>query len=173
MNSADLPSENPPTNSGPAPVPQSVPAVPERRGPDRRKRPTPMFSRYTIFGGRRAADRRSPNAEGQFVDRYDSSFFLFLAAIALFNLFDCFFTLVQIERGAEELNPFAQMLIDKGPSVFVLTKSLGVGLIICFLCLHKNFKLARYTLWFAFAMYLGIFIYHLVLYGIAISSHAH
>lgn len=132
-----------------------------------------MFSRYTILGGRRAGDRRlGPNAEGQFVDRYDASFFLFLAAIALFNLFDCFFTLVQIERGAEELNPFALMLIEQGPTVFVLAKSLGVGLIICFLCLHKNFRLARWTLWFAFAMYLGIFIYHIVLYLLAI-SHSH
>lgn len=102
--------------------------------------------------------------EGQFVDRYDSSLFLFLGAIALFNLFDCFFTLVQVDRGAKELNPVAQVLLDQGPGLFILIKSLGIGLILCFLCLHKNFRLARMTMLFAFLMYLGIFVYHIDIY---------
>lgn len=122
-----------------------------------------MISRYSFFGGRRVADRRGPG-DAQFVDRYESSLFLFLAAIALFNLFDCFFTLVQMERGATELNPFARFLLEQGPGLFIFTKSLGIGLILCFLCLHKNFRLARVTMAFAFYMYFGIFLYHLEIY---------
>ncbi len=138
----------------------------ERRGVDRRRRSTPLLSKYTLFGGRRAADRRgNPSQEGTFVDRYDASLFLLLCLIALFNLLDCFFTLVQIGRGAEEWNPFVRQLLVHGPGLFIFIKSLGIGLVLCFLCLHKNFALARKTMFFAFFMYFGVFVYHLSIFN--------
>ena len=47
----------------PSTAPQPTPAT-RYRGPDRRKRPTPRFSRYTLFGGRRRSGGRE--LEGTF-----------------------------------------------------------------------------------------------------------
>lgn len=136
-----------------------------RTGVDRRKRPTPMFSRYTLFGGRRAGERRADlPKEGMYVDQYDSTMLLMVLGIAIFNFFDCFFTLLQLGRGATELNPFVNALIEKSPYLFIFAKSLGIGIILCFLCLHRNFRLARGTMVFAFVLYLALFLYHLVIY---------
>ncbi len=136
----------------------------DRRGPDRRDGATPLFSKYSLLGGRRAGERRGRSEEGLYVDRYESSWLLTLLAVCLFNLMDCFFTLVQIARGASELNPIVQYLIDLGPTFFIFTKSIGVGAVLLFLCVHKNFRLARATLYFSFFLYFSIFIYHLILF---------
>lgn len=137
-----------------------------RGGVDRRKRPTPVFSKYTLFGGRRAGERRKDvPVEGKYVDRYDPMVLTIVLGVAIFNFFDCFFTLLQISRGATELNPFVQALLDHSPQLFIFTKSLGIGVILCFLCVHQNFKLARGTMIFAFVMYFALFIYHLLIYN--------
>ena len=39
-----------------------------RHGPDRRQRPTPMWSRYVLHGGRRRGARRTSERDGAFVD---------------------------------------------------------------------------------------------------------
>ncbi|MEM6289474.1 MAG: hypothetical protein AAF845_20210, partial [Bacteroidota bacterium] len=55
----------------PAGQPASVdaPVVP-RTGQDRRRRPTPMFSRYWLRGRRRSGGRRPGEDENVYVDRY-------------------------------------------------------------------------------------------------------
>ena len=53
------------------------------RGPDRRRRPTPRFSRYTLWGGRRQEFRRGEEREGSFVDVYGRRLFLLVLWIAL------------------------------------------------------------------------------------------
>ena len=136
----------------------------QRAGADRRKRPTPMLSRHSFFGGRRTGDRRKGPQEGSFVDRYHLPLFLFLLFVLVFNVVDCGYTLHQLYLGATEVNPFARYLLSYGPTFFVLSKCLGVGLILCFICIHKNFKYGRWTLAFSLAVYLGISLYHMIIY---------
>ncbi len=136
----------------------------ERRGPDRRNRPTPRLSRYTFFGGRRRNFRREDEGTDAFVDRYPNSMLLLLAWIAVMNLADSFFTLVHLQAGGIELNPFAAMLLETGRVGFVLWKAVLIGCAVLVLCMHKNFVLARMGLGLAAAAYTALVLYHLTLF---------
>ena len=69
------------------------------RGPDRRRSPTPRFSRYSLWGGRRRGPRRGEECEGSFVDVYGTRLILAVLWIALMNVGDSFFTLVHLQAG--------------------------------------------------------------------------
>jgi uncharacterized protein DUF5658 len=166
------PISNTGSSIGPSTGPGSGEAAPERdpslpgtnvwpRGPDRRRRPTPRLSRYTLFGGRRKTIRRQEEREGSFVDQYSTRMWLLLAWIGLMNVGDSFFTLLHLQTGGIELNPFAALLLESGRTGFVVFKSLLIGLPLLVLCLHKNFQLARLGLWIAAGSYTVLFLYHL------------
>jgi hypothetical protein len=134
------------------------------RGPDRRKRPTPRFSRYSLWGGRRAGHRRSGEGTDSFVDRYDASVAFMLVWVALMNVGDSFFTLTHLQSGGIELNPVAAWLLESGRFGFVFTKCLLISLALLVLCQHKNFHLARLGLWLAAIAYTVLFGYHIFLF---------
>jgi hypothetical protein len=134
------------------------------RGPDRRQRPTRRFSRFTLIGGRRKAARRDGEGVDSFVDVYPNALLFLLAWIAMMNLLDSFFTLVHLQAGGIELNPFAAVLLGTGRVGFVIWKSVLIGLALLVLCLHKNFALARLGILIAAASYTALVAYHLSLF---------
>ncbi len=136
-----------------------------RRVPDRRKRPTPMFSKYTVFGGRRIRARRENEKRGSFVDQHGVGLLVLLLLVAGFNIVDAYFTLFFLGHGAREANPVALFLLNIAPWVFVLSKSLGIGICLAFLCLAKNFYTARFGLFLVFTLYFLLSLYHLFLLG--------
>ena len=137
--------------------------TPFYRGPDRRQRPTPRFSRFTLFGGRRRRARRAGENDGTFVDQYSGRLLAIMLWIAVMNAGDSFFTLLHLQAGGIELNPFAAMLLGTGRTGFVVSKSLLISIPLVVLCLHKNFRLARLGLWVAAGCYSLLFGYHLYL----------
>lgn len=138
----------------------------ERRGPDRRTRKTPRFSRFSFRGGRRGGPRRDEEAEGSFVDVYDSRVLFALLWVALMNAGDSFFTLVHLQNGGTEVNPVAGLLLETGRTGFVVLKSTVIATALCVLCIHKNFHLARFGLWTAAVAYTLLFGYHLLLFAL-------
>jgi len=138
----------------------------ERRGPDRRVQKTPRFSRFSFRNGRRKGPRRDDEAEGSFVDVYDSGVLFALLWIALMNAGDSFFTLVHLQNGGTEVNPVAAMLLETGRTGFVVLKATVIGTALCVLCIHKNFHLARIGLWTAAVAYTLLFGYHLLLFAL-------
>ena len=122
-----------------------------------------MFSRYTLLGGRRKGGRRKEERYGNFVDQHGSLLFAVLLLVAVFNIIDAYFTLFFLGEGAQEVNPVALFLLELGPWVFVLAKSLGIGLCLGFLCLARNFRMAQAGLGLVFAMYFSLTLYHLFL----------
>ena len=136
------------------------------RGADRRSAPTPRFSRYSLWGGRRSDHRRAEEREGSFVDRYGTRLLLLVLWIALMNIGDSFFTLVHLQAGGVELNPVARMLLTTGRWNFVFVKSILIGLALCVLAVHKNFHLARVGLWTAAGTYTCLVAYHLLLFRV-------
>lgn len=133
-------------------------------GPDRRKRKTPRFSRYALWGGRRRGARRGDETEGSFVDVHESWLLAALLWVALMNVGDSFFTLVHLQNGGSEVNPVAGMLLNTGRTGFVVLKSSVIALSLCVLCIHKNFYLARVGLWTAALAYTLLCVYHLLLF---------
>jgi hypothetical protein len=136
------------------------------RGPDRRRAPTPRFSRYTLWGGRRRGTRRGQEREGTFVDVYGRRLFLLVGWIALMNVGDSFFTLVHLQAGGVELNPVAKLLLTTGRWNFVFVKSILIALALIVLAVHKNFHLARIGLWTAAGTYTCLVAYHLLLFRV-------
>ena len=110
------------------PASTSAPVPEVFRGEDRRKRPTPRFSRFTLFGGRRRSVRRDYEQEGSFVDRYTMSMVLAIVWITLMNIGDSFFTLTHLQAGGIELNPVAAALLESGRSGFVIWKALLIAM---------------------------------------------
>ncbi len=148
-----------------APATTEGPTSPRpNRGPDRRQRPTPRFSRYTFFGGRRRKARRPEEREGSFVDRYNPRVVLAVVWVALMNVGDSFFTLMHLQGGGIELNPVAAELLRTGRLGFVFWKSLLIAIALLVLVQHKNFWLARAGLWLAAGAYTLLNLYHLSLF---------
>ena len=87
---------------GTAPRAADAPGSQDRRGNDRRRRPTAAISRYSFFGGRRRGDRRSPNAANIYVDVYEPWLAGVLVAIGVLCALDAVFTLVYLQKGGEE-----------------------------------------------------------------------
>lgn len=133
------------------------------RGPDRRSRPTPRYSRYTLFGGRRRKPRRGGEREGAFVDQYSARLVMLLVWIAVMNAADSFFTLIHIQNGGVELNPVAGAMLALGRVGFVATKGTLITIPLVILCQHKNFSVARAGLWLASTAYTVLLAYHLSL----------
>lgn len=147
-----------------APDPETSPTpAPAFRGPDRRQRPTPILSRYTLTGGKRKGGRRDGEVEDQFVDVYNTSIVYLLLFFFFLTVLDSVSTLVYLGKGGREMNPVAQWMIDQGPTFFVLMKGVLSGACLMFVMLHKNFKAARTALGVGFAFYFLLGVYHLVL----------
>jgi hypothetical protein len=135
----------------------------ERRGVDRRGRPTPMLSRYVFFGGRRRHVRRDGEREGAFVDVRGAGVLVLVLGIVALNLLDAWFTLLFLSHGGTELNPVVQLVLDMGghPWPFLLLKTVGIGVACAFLALTQNFRPARIGLWVVFLGYAALLVWHL------------
>jgi len=137
----------------------------ERRQTDRRHRPTPMFSRYVLFGGRRRHIRRDDEREGAFVDVHGPFVLFVVLAIVALNLMDAFFTLLFLSHGGQELNPVVQWVLDSTwhPWPFILLKTVGIGMACAFLTMAKFFRPARIGLAFVLVGYGVLLGWHLFL----------
>ncbi len=148
------------------PIPSDADAPEQRRGADRRRRPTPRFSMFALRGGRRRGARREHEREGSFIDVYPSGLLLAILWVVLMNACDSFFTLIHLQGGGTEVNPVAAMLLNTGRTGFVVLKSGVIATALLVLCVHKNFHLARVGLWAAAGAYTLLFAYHLLLFVI-------
>ena len=145
--------------------PESAPQEFDGRGrTDRRAKPTPRLSVWSITGGRRREPRRGHEVEGSFVDIYKSGLLFAILWVALMNSADSFFTIIHLQSGGEEANPLAAWLLLTGRVSFVLIKSSVISLALLILCIHKNFYLARMGLWTAAVAYTCLLCYHLMLF---------
>jgi hypothetical protein len=129
------------------------------RGPDRRKRPTPMLSHFVLTGHRRSG-RREGERDFVYVDRPGLwaavGFFLIVAL----SLLDAAFTLALLRRGATEANPLMEAAIRLGAGPFIFIKTVVTALAAGFLCLHKNWPLGRVCTVAAIAGYAALTVYH-------------
>lgn len=129
-------------------------------GPDRRKRPTPMFSRY-IFTGRRRANLRAEDCqENYYVDRYSPKLFIALLLIVALSFLDGLYTYLYVSVGGSEANPIMEFFLNMGGTAFFVYKYVVTALGIFFLCVHKNFRHVRSIITFILVLYVGLMFYH-------------
>ena len=136
----------------------------KRSQTDRRKKPTPILSRYTFFYGRRSSfRRREDRLRGGYVDRYGHRLFTVLIGIVVLNIFDALFTHMILYGGGTELNPVAGWAITLFGHHFIVWKLAVVGFALLLLCVHSEFRIARAAIAVAVALYSGVVLYQVVL----------
>ena len=139
---------------------------PKRRTvPDRRNKPTPILSKYSLRGRRRDVRRDEDRRRHIYVDQYSLRFFLLLMAILLLGTADAFLTLHHVHvNNAEELNPIMDFFLGIGPKIFFNVKYVLTALCLTVLCLHKNLPIVKYLLGVVFLIYFVIVLNHLYLF---------
>jgi hypothetical protein len=146
-------------------APEVIADEEQRTFSDRRRRPTPMFSRFVLRGGQRRHVRRSEEREGAFVDVHGAGVLFVVLAIVALNLLDAYFTLLFLSHGGTELNPAVQWVLDSTwhPWPFLLLKTLGIGVACAFLMMAKHFRPARFGMAFVLVGYTVLLGWHLFL----------
>ncbi len=131
-----------------------------REGADRRRRATPMVSRFLLLGKRKGG-RRAEESLYTYVDRPGGWILAGFFALVLLSLLDGWFTLDLLKRGATEANPVMAYALTLGDRAFLLIKMVVTVLGAGFLCLHKNWPLGRMCLGIALFGYSILLGYHL------------
>jgi hypothetical protein len=114
----------------------------EHQRADRRRATFHSLAYGAIVHGRRRGPRRRDDARAYYVDWYDERLFIAATGILLLCCLDAFFTLILLDRGAEEINPFMAALLDHGVRTFVYTKLTVTGFGLVFLVVHATFWIA-------------------------------
>ena len=138
-----------------------------RVNPERRKHPTPIFSRYTFWGGRRKTIRENDRKKHLFVDLYSTRLLVEVIFLLCLCCLDAYFTLSLIERGnVIEANPIMAYLLWYGIMPFVVIKFIFTALLIAILTIFQNVKIARFGLPFAIKIYIVVILYELYLFSL-------
>lgn len=142
---------------------QTSESTPARGTPDRRQRPTPMFSRYTLFGRRRRNRRTTDPQASYYVDWISGPYLVALIGVVVLILIDTFSTLHIIHMGGGEANPIMRWMLELSPIMFALVKA-GTALV-AFLLLgvHRYFPVARVLTSILLLAYGALVCYHVIL----------
>jgi len=133
---------------------------------DRRKGPTPKWGWYTFFGRRRIFRRKSDQDKGRYVDRYSPILFFLLILILGLNILDSLFTMMILDLGGEEFNPFVHSFIELHGDMFWVWRFVIASIALVLLYLHRGFMRVRRMIITIGSIYIIIVLYqmYLILY---------
>src|ERR1051325_5739312 len=94
----------------------------------------------------------------------DSRIALACVAILGLNLLDAFATLRHLEHGAEELNPFMQILLHHGARSFLVVKHVLASAGVLGIAMYPERRAAQVAMWILFPVYLLLGIYQIGLF---------
>jgi len=135
----------------------------ERRAlPDRRRRPTTLWSSLR-WRGRRKGFRRNGEGVNRYVDCPSGRTVILAMTVVVLSLLDALFTLIHLEQGGKEINPIMALVLLLGVPAFLVTKTVLTDLGILCLAAHQNFRLGRLALQGAAGAYSGLLVYHAIL----------
>jgi hypothetical protein len=134
-----------------------------RTGKDRRRKPTPALSRYTLLGRRRRIRRKSDQERGGYIDHYSGGLFIALILIASLNILDSFFTILVLNDGGWEVNPIVRSVIESCGNGFWVWKFSLVSFSLILLALHSNFGHVRTAIHALCFIYVAVVLYQIFL----------
>jgi len=132
-----------------------------REGTERRRKPTPLLSRY-LFIGKRRGGRRTEENRNVYVDRFAPRDWALAGGIFFLSMLDLVFTLVHLDAGGKEANPVMDWFLTwGGTDAFSVAKILFtvVGLLV--LLVHIKFDRVKGLMRFALGVYALLFLFHL------------
>lgn len=116
-----------------------------------------------LFGRRRTVRRNEDRKTHLYVDLYGHYLLLSLLIIILLCIFDAYFTIFHLEKGAREINPLMNFLIGYGNIHFFVIKYILTALGLSILCIYKNLFITRIIMTGIFILYLTVFANHVFL----------
>jgi hypothetical protein len=139
--------------------PRSLVSSERRRQSDRRVHPTTFWSALR-YGGRRKGFRRAGEAYRVYVDCPSQDAVLLLSFVLGASVLDALLTLVFIQHGGGEANPFMYFVLSHGQMPFMGIKMALTGLGAWFLVAHQYFPMAYRGLLMLAGGYMGILLMH-------------
>jgi Domain of unknown function (DUF5658) len=130
-----------------------------RRQPDRRAYPTTFWS-VLRFGGRRQGFRRAGEEGLAYVDRPSHRVVVLLFIVVGASVLDALFTLLYIQSGGREANPFMAVILNHGQIPFVGIKMALTGVGAWLLAAHQHLPLAVRGLHILAVGYMGLLVLH-------------
>jgi hypothetical protein len=130
---------------------------------DRRKKPTPGLSRFTVWGRRRTFRRKEDQRRGGYVDRYNSGLLFILTMFVGLNILDAWFTMIILEDGGWEINPIVHSVITLYGDRFWVWKFCIVSVPLILLCLHNKFKWGMQSILGISFVYIIVILYQIFL----------
>jgi hypothetical protein len=82
--------------------------------------------------------------------------------LILLSMADAYFTVICIQRGGQELNPFMRMALHNGTGTFFSVKMLLTVIPAVVLSALRHRRIASYGLYVVNLIYLGILYFHLI-----------
>ncbi|MBI4208328.1 MAG: hypothetical protein HY538_01300 [Deltaproteobacteria bacterium] len=147
-------------------MPQNEAPQDNRGRPDRRRKPTPFFSKYTLVGRRKNNRRGSDPRANYYVDRIGSRAWFYVVILVFLSFVDGGFTIYFLDHhdGFSEANPVMQIALVVGNEAFIFSKYALTIIGALVICLHKNFNYVRIVAFSLFGLYILLNSYHLYLY---------
>lgn len=134
-----------------------------KRKEDRRKSPTPMISRYT-FRGKRKASRRDLEKYNYYVDRLGKRVWTVIGTVMFLSILDSLFTLYFLNRGFQEINPVMNFALFISKPAFILIKYALTIIGILLIAIHKRFIFVKELMILIIVMYTLLNCYHIYLF---------
>jgi hypothetical protein len=134
-----------------------------RRVFDRRGRPTPMFSRFTLRGRRTRIRRDTDLLRGRYIDRSTGRHLLLILILMLCITLDAMSTLYILDNGGNEVNPIMESALQRGVGWFLMIKLVPLPIAFLLLSIHRYFTWVRWALVALVLIYGSLAMYHLVL----------
>ncbi len=134
-----------------------------RHGGDRRRRATPMFSRFTLRGRRTRHRRDSDMLYGRYIDRSTGRHLALILLMMVFITLDAMSTLYIIDNGGNEVNPIMERALQRGVGWFLMVKLGPLPVAFLLLSIHRYFTWVRWALVGLVLVYGTLAIYHISL----------
>ena len=129
---------------------------------DRRLRPTSLGSALQLYG-RRQGFRRAGEGVNTYVDCLAPRISGLALFVVLSSILDAYLTILHLQRGGLEANPFMALVLTHGYTPFITIKMVITGIGAWLLASHQQFVLAWKALHVLAGVYGLLLMYHFVL----------
>jgi len=129
---------------------------------DRRLQPTSLRSALRLHG-RRQEFRRAGEGVNTYVDCLAPRISGLAALVLISSILDAYLTILHLQRGGSEANPFMALVLTYGYAPFMAIKMVTTGFGAWLLAVHQQFVLAWKALHGLAGVYMLLLVYHLML----------
>lgn len=130
---------------------------------ERRRRPTPMFSRFTLRGRRTRIRRDTDMLRGRYIDRSTGRHLALILLLMIFITLDAMSTLYILDNGGTEVNPLMERALQRGVGWFLMIKLGPLPIAFLLLSIHRYFVWVKSALILLVVIYGTLALYHLSL----------